>query len=61
MLEAQARKLAALYDACRARDTAPAASPGQSCGRPAPPVLTRVTLHWSDGTATDCLPSFPAS
>jgi hypothetical protein len=53
------------YDAHRAAAIAPAGVPGQPPPpphAPGPPALDRVTLHWSDGTATTVDPSaFPVS
>jgi Helix-turn-helix domain/Bacterial regulatory proteins, gntR family len=44
-------ELVRLHDAYRAGVTAEAADPA-----PAPPVVTRVTLHWSNGTTTAAYP-----
>jgi DNA-binding transcriptional MocR family regulator len=59
LLLAAEGELTGRYDAHRAA-TAPAGIPGQPSPQPRaaePPALTRVTLHWSDGTAATVDPS----
>ncbi|HET6190174.1 MAG TPA: GntR family transcriptional regulator [Trebonia sp.] len=54
-------ELTRLYDAYRAGAAAPAGTTEQASPPPAvpdggPPALTRLTLHWSDGTVTTAYP-----